>query len=203
MTPIANTTYFGVDFTDVDLSGRDLTRAQFVRCSFTKTHAEGANFSGAIFDGCDLTQISAKGSNFEGATFNGSLFGKADLRDTNLTNTSFTDCRWTNTVFQNADLTGATLSGIKDLETAWIYPIKADGRYFKIIDAKPFGAVITKRTMMLGCLHKSQKDWFAMSEVTLATNTCGDVNANPEWKKWKGELKARLPAWCDALEDFE
>lgn len=203
MTPLPDTTYVDVAFNGVDLTNRDLKGCTFVGCNFRKVRAEGADFSGATFVGSNLQFISAKGAKFEGAAFIECDLEKADFRDTNFVRAKFDDCWWTNTVFQNADFTHADFSHIHELETAWIYPIKADGKYFKIIDAQPFGAVITKRTMMLGCLHKTQKDWFAMSELTLAVNTCGDENANPEWKKWRGELANRLPAWCDALEDME
>ena len=203
MLPVNGQEYTDFDYGKEDWTSRTFEGVVFRGCDFRGTTMRYADFKGCTFLRCNMTGVKAQGTKFQDCTFDECDFERADFRETDFTGAQILGCFWHHAVFQNSKFVDNIITGTLGLDKAWIYPLESDGKYFKVIDAKPFGAVITKRTMMLGCLHKTQAEWFAMSSIELAENTCGDVQANPAWVKWKGPLAAKLPEWTAELEDME
>lgn len=201
MNILAGHTYVGIDLSGRNFLGQKLQGIKFIECNLRKANFGHADLTDAEFDSCDMEKSRFQKAILVNTKFAESELSETDFRDTVLDGTEFHGTNWKGAVFQNAKFRRNKISGIKNLEKAWVYPIEADGVYFKVYLAEPFSAVVTKRTMMLGCLHRSQEDWFRMTEIDLAVNTCGDANANPEWKKWSPHLK-RVIAELD-LKDME
>ena len=98
------------DFTDVDLSGSDLSATNFNGATFVRTKLVGATMSCANFYGADFT----------GADLQRAYLSCADMHGTNLTN-AVLDCA----NLANVDLSGANLTGASFVN-AYLYTANLD-----------------------------------------------------------------------------
>jgi len=120
--------------TNTDLSGANLSGANFFcKCSggaaLTNTDLSGANLSGADLSRADIRGVDLSGANLSGAdlsraSLSGVIFHDTQFSDTNLSwavisedvnlsGIDFRNSNLTGTIFIRADLSGANLAGIK------------------------------------------------------------------------------------------
>lgn len=93
------------DFSKVDLSGEDLTGANFQGLILTD-----ANFENATLDQANFNQTVLVQSNFAGAKIRGATFADADLTDASLLATDLTSSDLTRAVLVRANLADANIS---------------------------------------------------------------------------------------------
>ncbi|HRC26583.1 MAG TPA: pentapeptide repeat-containing protein, partial [Alphaproteobacteria bacterium] len=72
------------DLSDLDLSGKDLSQADFTGSRFVGTDLSRGRYTGACFFACDLRNANMARSDFSRADFRGAFVAGADLTGANM-----------------------------------------------------------------------------------------------------------------------
>lgn len=92
--------FLGIDFSNKDLCGANLSNAVFVNCSFKNTSLCSANVQNAEFKNCNLKRLTAEESDFTQSKF----------FDCNLSNAFFTHSNFKGAEIIDSDVQGADFS---------------------------------------------------------------------------------------------
>ena len=118
----------GCDFTDADLSNRQLAGRNFSNASLRGVRAISTDFSGSIFQATNLQGLNAEDADFSSISLYsgailGAAFGRAKFRGANLSS-----CMIQNTDFTGADISGCNFSDTSLLGTTTFDSVKFDER---------------------------------------------------------------------------
>lgn len=103
------------DETGIDLAGQCLREIEGHRSNFMFCNLDGADLSGAELTEADFGDATCRGTNFSGANLTRATFTGADLEGANLAGATLDAClafgtNFTNAVFSDTSLRGSTLA---------------------------------------------------------------------------------------------
>lgn len=121
----------GTEFTQAELNGADLRRADLRGVRLVQVEMYGADLRDADFRGADLGQARFSGADLSGAQFNVADLGQVDFNGAILRHADLRGANLTQAGFKGADLKGADLRGANltqaDFEGADLNGVKLDG----------------------------------------------------------------------------
>jgi uncharacterized protein YjbI with pentapeptide repeats len=112
MANMSGADFHGADLTNANFTPREARAGQGTLSTLAKNLLKSCDFSKAIMRGADFDHAVMTFSRFIGADLTG-----AKLTDTDLSRADFTGANLTDADFTGADLDGATLLGVKGLDT--------------------------------------------------------------------------------------
>jgi uncharacterized protein YjbI with pentapeptide repeats len=115
-------------FVHSDLTGANLTRAEFESCHFQSSSLSRANLTGATLTGVDLESSDLSGANLTGAKAIGVSFGWVDFRgakliDMRVDGGRFTHNKWAGVKVRGGDWTDVTRPDLGAAELPFAIPI--------------------------------------------------------------------------------
>lgn len=127
---LSNKAIHGIGFTDVVLTGADMSRAGLSNAYFWYADLSGANLCGADLSKADLKGAVLTGANLQGADLTGANLEGADLRGANLNGANISGANFSGAdlygarVFYNNDSmsTGEMVTFLKKAEKLWDVP---------------------------------------------------------------------------------
>ncbi len=100
-------------FSDLDLSGLNLPKAQLTKATWDNSDCSGCNFQNANLAGGKFSKTSFAETTLRGADLSSSQFAGANLQAADLRGANLSNCLFSSTNLKGANLCGANLKGSK------------------------------------------------------------------------------------------
>ncbi|MCI1273815.1 MAG: pentapeptide repeat-containing protein [Clostridiaceae bacterium] len=120
--------YIKVYATDSDFSQEDFNKVLSGDKNLYELRIEGANLSGKDLSGANFTNTDLEGADLSGANLTGANFTHADLEEVNLKGANLTNAIFYHADLEEADMKGANITGANFKQAELEYAIWSDGR---------------------------------------------------------------------------
>ena len=114
------------DLSEVDFSGKNIERAEFINVDLTSSTFADSHLSEVKFDNCDLTSVDFTRCNLVECNFSDSILNGTDFSYSTVNYCNFTDTDMAGSIFQASDLSNSDLTMTENLsasrfdeETIW------------------------------------------------------------------------------------